>query len=202
MTARELPHDLPNGDHEIVALMRAGQPRGLEALLLVHGGVVKGLLGAAFRRAEGDHALEDAVCDACRTLFQRARKLDPDQNLAGYLYVTARRKLLRVLKRERHWHKPLWDGAEEQIAADSTTHGNSDRLSERVRRAIDGLPLSEREILGIDMAYDFQIAAHDVARILGTTRETVFAQRHRTKLKLQQLLSPDPQKRGQQGTHR
>lgn len=190
--------DQPTGDHDIIALMRAGQSLGLEALLRVYGGRVKGLLGATFHRPDGDHALEDAVCDASRELFRHARKLDPDRNLAGCLYVSARRQLLRWLQRERKWHKPIWDGAEEEIAA-ATNSLPTDRfaLSERVRAAIDRLPVAEREILGLDMAHDFKIEAREVARLLGTTRKTVYSLRNRTKGKLQRLLQPEFRKPGE-----
>ena len=77
--------------------MRAGQVRGLEALLRDHGSRVKGILGVTFRRPEGDHALEDAVCNASLGMWKRARKLDPGGNLGGYFYVAARRELVRIL---------------------------------------------------------------------------------------------------------
>ncbi len=190
--------DLPTGDNEIVALMRAGQTRGLEALLLVHGGRVKGLLGAMFRRPDGDHALEDAVCDASRELFRYARKLDPERNLAGCLYVSARQQLVRWLKRERKWHKSLLDGAEEEIVDDRIDPPTAPNgLSERVRQLIERLPWAEREVLGIDMAHDFDLDATEIARLLGTSRETVYSQRYRTRRRLERLLPPDSRKSGE-----
>lgn len=182
--------DQPTGDEEIVALMRAGEPGGLELLLTVHGGRVRAVLGAMLCIAD-DHAVEDAVCDAGLVMFRRAHKLDPQHNLGGYLYVSARRLLRRRLKRTKWWHKPLWDGAEEQVAAPAEGIAPpAGRLAERVRKVLECLPTAEREVLGIDLAHDFRIKAKDVARMLGTTQKTVYSTRNRTKGRLQHLLPP------------
>lgn len=182
--------------------MRAGQVRGLEALLRDHGSRVKGILGVTFRRPEGDHALEDAVCNASLGMWKSARKLDPGGNLGGYLYVAARRELVRFLKQEKQWHQPLWDGAAEQVpatgegqAGGGTTAGIF--FSERVRRVLDALPLAEREILSLDYANDFRLKGLEIARILGTSDQTVYSLRNRTKGKLERLLPPKPPQAGQ-----
>ncbi|MCA8953996.1 MAG: sigma-70 family RNA polymerase sigma factor [Planctomycetes bacterium] len=180
--------------------MRARDVRGLEALLRVHGGRTKGLLQMAFRLQEGDHCLEDAVCDAGLQLLGRARKLDPKGNLGGYFYVTARRELIRALKRLRQWHKPLWDGAEGQLAADSATAAANDPdelapdtgFTARVQQALARLSDRERDILSLDMANDFQLKATEIATIVGTTESTVYSLRNRIKGKLAHLSGREP----------
>lgn len=175
------------GDDEIVALMRAKDVRGLESLLRVHGGKTKGLLQLAFRLQEGDHCLEDAVCDAGLQLLKRSRKLDPKRNLGGYFYITARRELLRNLRRRRDWHKPLPEGATNHIAAPEGHAGDASPLAARVREVIDRLSDMEREILTLDVASNFGLKAAEVASILNTTKETVYSLRNRTKGKLEHL---------------
>ena len=186
--------------------MRAGQVRGLEALLRDHGSRVKGILGVTFRRPEGDHALEDAVCNASLGMWKRARKLDPGGNLGGYFYVAARRELVRILKLEKQWHPPLWDGAAEQVPAtgggeagggEAAGGSAAGLFSERVRRVLDALPLAEREILSLDYANGFGLKGQEIAQILGTTYQTVYSLRNRTKGKLERLLPVELPKAGQ-----
>lgn len=183
------PDNHYEGDEEIVALMRSRNVLGLEALLRVHGGRTKGLLQLAFRLAEGDHCLEDAVCDAGLLVLRQASKLDPSRNLGGYFYVTARRELLRQLKKRRRWHKPLWDGAEEHIAAQDGHLHELCPLAAQVRQVIDTLSDTEREILSLDLANNFTLKASEVALILKTTEATVYSLRNRAKGKLQHLVS-------------
>lgn len=175
-------------DEEIVAHMRAKDVRGLEALLRVHGGKTKGLLQLAFRLPEGDHCLEDAVCDAGLELLKRARLLDAKRNLGGYFYITARRELLRHIKRQRAWHKPLPDGATDHIAAAYGFAGDSSSLAAQVRQVIDSLSDMERDILTLDVANNFTLKASEVASMLKTTQSTVYSLRNRAKGKLQHLV--------------
>lgn len=176
------------GDEQIIGLLRSRDPRGVEVLLRVHGGRTKALLQIALRLPSDDHCLEDAVCDASLLMLRHAKKLDPNGNLAGYFYVTARRELVRILKRLRRWHRPLWDGAEEQVTAPEAAADAASPLSAQVRQIIDRLSDLEREILTVDLANNFALRATEVAAILGTTEATVFSLRNRSKGKLRRLL--------------
>lgn len=166
---------------------------GLEALLRTHGDHVKGCLRLAFRLAPGDHALEDAVHDAAQVLFLRAKRLDPEQNLGGYYYTTARRELARLL-RARKDHRQLWPGAEEQIAAPDRDEKGPCDLAARVAAIVEGLPALEREILVLDLAHNFGLKADEIAQQLHTTAATVYSLRNRTKGRLEGLVRPpDPE---------
>lgn len=163
----------------------------MEALLRVQGLRTKGLLQLAFGLEPEDHCLEDAVCDASLLLLRKARRLDASRNLGGYFYVTARHELIRILKRQKDWHKSLWDGAENHLAAGDGKPAEGSPLAARIKHVVDGLSDLERQILGLDVANNFTLKAAEVAVILGTTESTVYSLRHRTKHKLKHLLAMD-----------
>lgn len=181
----------PEGDEEIIRLMRAGNPRGIEALLRVHGPNVKGRLSVVFRRQPGDHALETATHDAALSLFRSADRLDPSGNLGGYFYVAAWNEMNRQEIEDRKRHVPLWEGAEEQIPAANTASAPSNDLTAKVRALINSLPKLERDVLLLDIAHNFRLPAKEAAAILGTTPAAIYSSRNRTKERLRELFGDD-----------
>jgi RNA polymerase sigma factor (sigma-70 family) len=181
-------HPADEEDSYIIRRMAAGHAEGIEALLRKYGPRIKGALRSLAGAKSDDHALEDAVHDAALIMFRKARRLDPERNLAGFMYMTARRALTKAWSLSA-LDKQLWDGAETEIAdhpreAEPSHNG----VAERVAILLEQLPRREKEILAYDRASDFSVAAAEVARALGTTPATVYALRNRTKERLAALL--------------
>lgn len=171
--------------------MRAGNVLGLEALIRAYGGRVKGCLRTAFGLRPGDHLLDDAIHDAGCSLLRYAKRLDPNQNLGGYYYRSARREMLRLMRGSK-WHKSLDSDAVNHIPAPQSSPDETDGVSKGVAAVVDGLPMQEREVLALDVAHGFGISASEIANILGTSVGTVYALRNRTKGRLKKFVQGDP----------
>lgn len=173
-------------DVEIIRRMQKGDVRGLEDLLRTFGPRVKACLRILFKLPEGDHVLEDAVHDGALNLFAAAHRLDPLVNLGGYYYTAARHVVARLLK-ERGIYKQFPEGAEQQLLAPADPVAPS-ACSDRVTALLESLPITERDILLLDIASSFSLTAKEIAQRLGSTEATVYSLRHRTKARLRGLL--------------
>jgi len=180
----------PLDDAEIVRAMRAHDARGLEALLAQHGERVVGVLRGRFDAKVPDSMLQEAMHDTALELMWHPHRLDDVQNLAGLLFVATRNEVLRRIEAERaQRHEPLPPDATTQIAAPSPAEEGSSRLAARVRAALAELSALERDVLDLDIASDFKAKGREIAAILGTSEQVVFATRNRIKGKLRKFVS-------------
>ena len=187
-------HD-PENDDEVICCLKAGDGRGITALLQKYGQRVAGVLRGRFGRSVPDSLLQDALHDAAMSLFLHPRSLANVQNVPGLFYVATRNEALRHVRTEKQQrHLALPDDADALIAADVADDEVPSNLSQRVIDALADLSELERDILNLDIMSDFEMRGREIATILGTTPEVVYATRNRTKTKLQKFVPEAPRR--------
>ena len=134
--------------------------------------------------------LEDAVHDAALTLWRKAADLDPDNNLCAYFARCARNELLGRLK-DRPRDRGVGGEASDdllQALPELPRESVETPVSYALRQLLAGLPPLEREVLTVSGASNFSLSGEEVARLLGSTRDTVYSLRNRTKKRLKAFL--------------
>lgn len=144
-----------------------------------------------------DHRVESAVHDAALILQKRARKLDADRSLCGFFCTTAYHELLRMIENDRDV-EPVFNGQLDTVVANSTGSEPSE-FARALEAYIATFPDLEREILALDIIHNFALSGEEVAKLVGTTRDTVYSLRRRTKLRLQSFLGGGPGQNGHPG---
>jgi RNA polymerase sigma-70 factor (ECF subfamily) len=131
---------------------------------------------------------DDVVQDVFLVVHRRLTEFD-GQNVAGWLYQIARRKVRDY--RHLMWVKHLFGNSSLPLADDmlKTTQGPLDHLETQQKRQLferllDGLNQDQRAAFVL-----FEIEGHsgeDVARLLGVPVNTVWARIHKARKKLQE----------------
>lgn len=147
-----------------------------------------GPLYGFFRRSVGsDHVAQDLVQQTFMHLHRARRDWDPKRALRPWLYTIAinvRRVHVRTLSRrpEAAWDQDLTP----EPSIDPSTSSASDRL---VRRALDGLPEHQREVVVLHW-YE-QLSFPEIASIVGSSTSAVKVRAHRAYTHLRATLG-DP----------
>jgi RNA polymerase sigma-70 factor, ECF subfamily len=126
----------------------------------------------------------DVVQSTFVNAWRAAARFDPDQELAPWLYTIARRQAIDVYRRD-HRSEPA-DPAELD-GPDSSASLESVWEAWEVRRALDQLPVEEREVVRLSW---FDGLAHpEIATALGVPIGTVKSRSHRAHRRLAELLA-------------
>jgi len=144
---------------------------------------------ALYRSAErmlGNRAdAEDAVQDVFVSLVRSRERIGGVGNLRAYLFVSLRRAIGRIRRRERKRHS-----AERRRRPPAGSAGPevSDEF-ENLRRAVARLPAEQREVVSLKI--DGQLTFAQIGEVLGISPNTA-ASRYRYALeKLRRLLEKD-----------
>lgn len=179
--------ELSDDDLRILRLMRDDPSAGLDLLAARYQARAKEALVRAF----GRHHLElidDAVQQALCNILQRARTLEIESSVGGYLVSTARSALLRDLE---WYHLLVFSGTssstvgQEARAASEKTRGE---LRERIVAAIDGLPQLERAVLQADYRRGHPVPARELAEEFDCSAAAVYQARSRGLRHLREAL--------------
>jgi len=131
-----------------------------------------------------DSAADDLLQDTWFDVYRKINALENPQAFAAWLYRIARDIAYRALRRRPEPISPADEKWTDSIAAEEPQFAHDD--IERVRAALDQLPLQQREVLMLrfveDMSYE-QIA-EVIARPVGTVRSRI----HYAKLELRTNL--------------
>lgn len=169
---------------ELVRRFRDGDPDAVRAVYQRHAGavttVVRSLVG-------GDDALcADVVQQTFINAWRAARTVDADRDLAPWLYAIARHAAVDALRHER---RPTYGDHAPEVEVAAATTDPLDRLWEayEVRRALDGLPTDEREVLRLSHLVGLTHA--EIAERTGVPLGTVKSRSHRAHRRLAGVLA-------------
>lgn len=174
-------------DREMMARVQAGEQSALELLFARW----EGPLFAYFHRL-GCHPswTEDLVEETLVTLYRRCQRYDPSRPFAPWLYGIARlvwKDHLRHRGRDLYGAAPL-EEVEGAPATEPTALQAAERQeqSERVRAAIQGLPVEQREAFVLrhyhGLSYD------DIARVVEAPLGTVKWRIHQGVRRLERVV--------------
>ncbi|HWC37230.1 MAG TPA: sigma-70 family RNA polymerase sigma factor [Acidimicrobiales bacterium] len=181
---------MQGGDEVLVARLAAGDDEALGELFDRHGPFVMGVA----RRVTGDQArAEEVLQDVIGGLWQHPERYEAGRgSLRAFLGVQARRRAIdavrsdsrRRLREERSacLDAPLgrcWPGDEDDPGG---------AVAESVRRAIDRLPLQQRQ--AVELAFWQGRTYREVAQVLGIPEGTAKSRLRMAQAKLSQWLAP------------
>jgi RNA polymerase sigma factor (sigma-70 family) len=165
-------------DSDIVALLAAGERKGLEAAYTAYAARIYDYAHSMLRQADGT-AAADVTHDTFLIALAKASGLrDPDR-FRSWLYAIARNECLRVLRQSKRTD-PL-PSEDQQPGKDRTRQGSPDmaadlsrsELGELVHAAAAGLSPKDREVFDLGMRHDLQ--AGEIAKALGVSENAAHA---------------------------
>lgn len=174
-------------DSELLARLRAGDERALEAVFRAH---YAAMCGVVRRIVFAPDVAEELVQDVFFKLWSRREQLAEIDALRTYLYRAARNTALNHLRRQKleHAHKERELIKGEPMATEATDDGaDAGELEVAVRAAISRLPDRCREIFL--MSRDGGLTYGQIARELGISIKTVETQMGRALKSLRSSLA-------------
>jgi len=127
-------------------------------------------------------ACQDVIHDSFLRLWDRRATLEPDA-LDALVYTTA----LNLARNRLRWRKlRQWVVFDETSQIDSGDDGEQAAEHQLLRRALDQLPDSDRQLLLLSEFSGFDTA--EIAGLLGIAAGTVGSRRHRAVARLRQLM--------------
>src|SRR5436190_4462895 len=171
------------GDTEVVAAIAAGDPAGLAEAYDRYAAPLyrfcRGML-----REPADAA--DVVQDTFVIAVPRMSSLRDPQRLRPWLYTVARNECLRKL-RSSSLQAPLEEAPEvTDEAADVEADVEKAELRALVREALPGVAAAEQEVLELQLRHG--LAGHEVASVLGVSRNHAHALMSRARGQLETAL--------------
>ena len=198
--SRDVPAgNLPDAEEvRLFARLRAGDEDAYEELVRRYGGRLFATARHFLPRAED---AQDAVQEALLSAFRSLDRFREGCRLSTWLHrIVVNAALMRLRGASRRLETPIEDylpqfdetGHHAAPVEDWTVSPErallSRETSERVRAAIDTLPVSYRSVLVLRDIEDF--STEETARVLSLTRTAVKVRLHRARLALRTLLVP------------
>ncbi|HMJ13812.1 MAG TPA: sigma-70 family RNA polymerase sigma factor [Polyangiaceae bacterium] len=151
-------------EHELVSRALDGDGRAYQTLVQPH----LGMLYRIATRACGDRALaEDAVQEALTIAYQKLGRYEPGTSLKAFLAAIAVRQAQTLLRGERRRHARETGADAPQAIAGPAEALSAERLAERVRNALAGMPKKRREVALMRLDGDLSYA--EIAAQVGST---------------------------------
>jgi RNA polymerase sigma factor (sigma-70 family) len=174
----------PVDDREMVAAIRAGDPRGLANTYDAYGNALFAFCHSMLRDRP---AAEDAVQDTFVVLAERVAQLRNPDRLRPWLYAIARSQCLRQLRTVRRVAPTdeLADVMDETVDLDAELR--SMQLQDLVWHAVEGLNTGERAALELSLRHG--LAGEDLAAALGVSRGTCNKLMQRARDELERSLA-------------
>ena len=190
--------DPPPDDAATVARLRAGDEAACEALYLAHHDA---LWRFAYGFVHSRDVAEEIVQEVFLHLWRERTRVDVRGSLRAWLYGAVRNQALNHVRHERVVRRLAdrvaprgGDPADEDApaiamgtpAADAHAAVEEHDLDAVVERALDGL--SERRRMAMTLRWKHELTAPEIARVLGTTPESVRVLLSRARQELGALL--------------
>jgi len=157
-------------DTEIVALMAAGDQRGLAATYDAYADRLHDYARSMLRSSDAA-AAADVTHDTFLIAFAKAGDLRNPERLRSWLYAITRNECMRVVKQARRT-EPLETDVAEGSSDMSHDVATAD-LKELVHAAANGLSPKDREVFELGMRHD--LAAPEIAAALGISDNAAHA---------------------------
>ena len=173
-------------DKEIVSLLRAKDPRGMEALMARYSRLIRYVVGGVLRDG---HDAEECVSDVWMSMWEKAERFDESRgSLTTYLTAVARNAALNAAKAAaRRTSEPL---SEDHPAPD--TPEDALLRAERVRAlqaVIERLEPKERDLFY--RKYYYMQSTRQMAAELSLPERAVEGRLYRLRKRLQNMLGGD-----------
>ena len=173
---------MPESDADLIALLRARDPRGFELCYARY----RDAIYAFLLRLSGRRSVaEDLFQETWLRLARSGAELRPDSELAGWLFTVARNAFRSYLRAQR---SSLTNAELVEIAAPGSAAEGLE-LSE-LERGLLTLPLDERELLLLVAVEG--MAQDEIARMLGVAAPALRQRVTRARAHLGEVLEREP----------
>lgn len=113
---------------------------------------------------------EDALQEVFSNLWSRRESLEPDMNLAGYLYTAIRNYLLNIVAREDV--RDRYMASLRSAAEVNTDHqARTNIFKNLIEKEIEALPPKMRQVF--ELSRKQHLSHREIAQIMGTSEQTV-----------------------------
>lgn len=157
-------------DARLVDLLKAGNE---EAFTLIYDRYWRLMYGHVFKMLRDEDDTKDIIQELFSSLWVQASRIPDHQNLPGYLYVSARHKVLNLIRKHKYHSDYL--GSLASFATDMsnvTLEVLEEReLADAIEREIQNLPPRMRQVF--EMSRKENLSHKEIAARLGTSDETV-----------------------------
>lgn len=184
-------------DQETARLLRRGDPEGLRRLLRDHGGKARGALRREFSKVLDMLEIDEAISQASHSVWRTSDRFDPSRTPLGvWFYVIARNCARRIIDcKRRQAALPLHEEIDSLAGApapapdfDGSVGAARQAFIDAVHRCIDRLPPQQRAVLRADLLAGGSADTAELARELGTTRNSVYVSRTNGRKALRALM--------------
>lgn len=182
----------PNRDADTAARLVAGDPDGLRQLFEDHGGLLRARLEQVFGTALDDSELDEVLAMTSVRVWRAARRFDPAQgSLRGWVAVIGRRcalSLLQARARARRNEQPVDVHELAELPPPSPVSPHKQRLLADMLACLEHLPPLQRAVLLADYQAGGPAPAHELAKRLRTSINSIYVSRHKGRQSLRKAL--------------
>jgi len=157
-------------DYQLIQLVKSGDHNAFSEIYNRYWGI---LYVHCLKMLKDEAEAQDVVQDLFITFWTKSAELDLKTNLVGYLYITARHKVLNTIRKRKTSDKFI-----EALGAYAATHNDSviDQISERelaaaIEAEIKNLPKKMREVF--EYSRKEYLSHREIADQLGISDKTV-----------------------------
>lgn len=191
------PHDHnenppPEGDTEIVRLIRERDAGGLRLLLQRHGSNVRGALRVWFRGTLSDNEVDEVLNGGCFRVWQEINSFAPERGeLRTWFLIVCRnfgQQLVR--RRNRNRHASLDDTIQEPPTSNGVLQPSPPhQLVDALHECIEALPDLQRAIIRADLRSSGTASAAELAKSLHTSKNSIYVTRCHARKALKKALA-------------
>ena len=185
-------------DATIIRLCRERDTRGLRMLLTCHGATVRRALESSLRSMLASNEIDEAMNTAAFNAWRSLSTYDANKgSLRAWFFAIARNAAREIMRgRQRRGFEPRSDDLE-RIAATNSPASTPDTASDAaaaspfvqaLHECIDALPRMQRSIIRADLASGDVADAGELAKALGTSKNSVYVSRSNARRTLRRAL--------------
>lgn len=157
-------------DAQLTDLLKSGHE---EAFTIIYDRYWRIMYAHVYKMLRNEDESKDVIQELFSQLWINAAQIPEQKNLAGYLYVSARNKVLNLIRKNKFHNNYLSSLAE---FAEEMSNVTIERIDERdlqaaIEREIQQLPPRMRQVF--EMSRKENLSHKEIAERLGTSDETV-----------------------------
>lgn len=180
------------GDAEIIQLLGERDGRGLRQLLAAHGACIRAGLKTRFGTALHDAEIDDALSTAAFRVWRKAHSYRASRGtLRAWFFVIASNAGREILRARRRHGREVRGHELESLAGPAEVElvpMPPPAFLDTLRACIEALPRMQRLIIEADLRSGDTADAGELAEVLQTSRNSVYATRSAARKALKQAL--------------
>lgn len=157
-------------DSELIDLLKSGSE---VAFTIIYQRYWRLIYAHVYKMLKDEEEAKDIVQEVFSNLWLKADQIPEQQNFAGYLYVTARHKVLNAIRRHKFRDDYVNSLAKyiDEASEDTLQYLDERDLLITIEKEIAALPPRMRQVF--EMSRKENLSHKEIGKLLGTSDETV-----------------------------